>query len=144
MTLMQTTVAVAASLIAALPANAGERLAFVERAETDAVTHVAGPHDSVGDLLTFADPIYDAANKVQLGTDQGYCVRVVVGKSWECIWTLNLLGGQITIEGPYMDQGDSTFAVTGGTGRYVGAKGTLRVHPRDAQGSSYDLVYELF
>jgi allene oxide cyclase len=143
MTMTRTALAIAAGLIASLPASARERLAFVERAETDAVTHVAGPHDSIGDLLTFADPVYDAANTVQLGTDQGYCVRVVLGKSWECIWTLLLKDGQITIEGPYLETSDSTFAITGGTGKYAGAKGTLRVHARDAQGSSYDLVYEL-
>jgi allene oxide cyclase len=143
MTMTRTALAIAAGLIASLPASARERLAFVERAETDAVTHIAGPHDSIGDLLTFADPIYDAANTVQLGTDQGYCVRVVLGKSWECIWTLLLKDGQITIEGPYLETSDSTFAITGGTGKYAGAKGTLRVHARDAQGSSYDLVYEL-
>jgi allene oxide cyclase len=134
MTMTRTALAIAAGLIASLPASARERLAFVERAETDAVTHVAGPHDSIGDLLTFADPVYDAANTVQLGTDQGYCVRVVLGKSWECIWTLLLKDGQITIEGPYLETSDSTFAITGGTGKYAGAKGTLRVHARDAQG----------
>ena len=44
--------------------------------------------DSVGDLLVFANKVFDAANKTQVGTDQGYCVRTVVGKSWECFWTL--------------------------------------------------------
>jgi hypothetical protein len=99
--------------------------------------------DSVGDLLTFANPVYDASNKTQLGTDQGYCVRVAVGKSWECFWTLVLKEGQITIEGPFYDSGDSVMVVTGGTGKYLGAKGQMKLHPRDAKGSSYDFTYDL-
>ena len=57
----------------------------------------------MGDLLVFANKVYDAANKTQVGSDQGYCVRTVVGKSWECFWTLILKAGQITVEGPFMD-----------------------------------------
>ena len=136
-------VCVALVACSALPAAAGERLALVEHADTDTVVHVGGTVDALGDLMTFADPIFDAADRVQLGADHGYCVRVVLGKSWECFWTLSLAAGQITCEGTYLETGDSVFAVTGGTGRYVGAKGSLTVHPRDAKGSAYDLVYEL-
>ncbi len=99
--------------------------------------------DSIGDLLVFSNGVFDAANKTQLGTDQGYCVRTVVGKSWECFWTVKLQAGQITLEGPFMDEGDSLFAVTGGTGKYAGAKGSMKLHPRDAKGSSYDFTYDL-
>ena len=87
--------------------------------------------------------LWDAANKTQLGTDQGFCVRTVVGKSWECFWTLTLKTGQITIEGPFSDVGDSLFSITGGTGKYAGAKGSMTLHPRDAKGSSYDFTYDL-
>ena len=122
---------------------AAEHIELVERALTDATVDLGTPGDSVGDLLTFANPVYDHANKVQLGTDQGYCVRVVVGKSWECFWTLILKEGQITVEGPFFDQGDSLMAITGGTGKYNGAKGSMKLHPRDAKGSSYTFTYDL-
>jgi allene oxide cyclase len=136
------TVNVCAAL-AALPALAGERLVFIERALTDTTVDIGAKGDSVGDLLTFANPVYDAANKTQAGTDQGYCVRVVVGRSWECFWTLLLPAGEITVEGPFYDAGDSVLVVTGGSGKYAGAKGDLKLHSRDAKGSSYDFVYEL-
>jgi len=42
-----------------------------------------------------------------------------------------------------MDAGDSLFAVTGGTGKYAGAKGSMLLHARDAQSSSYDFTYDL-
>jgi hypothetical protein len=134
---------VTATALAATAASAAEHIQLVERALTDATVDLGPPGDSVGDLLTFANPVYDAANKVQLGTDQGYCVRVAVGKSWECFWTLILQEGQVTIEGPFYDKGDSVMAVTGGTGKYAGAKGSLKVHPRDAKGSSYTFSYDL-
>lgn len=137
-------VVTAALLLLAGPvARAGERLQIVERALSDTIVHVGGKDDAAGNLLTFANPVFDAANKTQLGSDQGFCVRVAVAKSWECLWTVTLTGGQITVEGPFLDKGDSVLAITGGTGKYVGAKGTLSLHPRDANGSAYDFRYEL-
>jgi allene oxide cyclase len=131
------------AVMAAFPAPAGEKIQLVEHADTDATLDLGAKGDSVGDLLTFANPVYDAANRTQAGSDQGYCVRVIAGKSWECFWTLRLKEGQITIEGPFYDAGDSVMAVTGGTGKYAGAKGSMKLHSRDAKGSSYDLSYEL-
>jgi allene oxide cyclase len=129
--------------VAGTCAVAGERIQVVERALTDATLDLGEKGDSVGDLLTFANPVFDAANRTQLGTDQGYCVRVIVGKSWECFWTLSLKDGQITVEGPFNDSGDSLLAVTGGTRAYAGAKGSLQLHARDAKGSAYDFTYDL-
>ena len=126
-----------------LAAVAGERLQVVERAMTDTTIDLGAKGDSVGDLLTFANPIYDAANKTKLGSDQGYCVRGVVGKSWECFWTLMLAEGEITVEGPFFDTGDSVMVVTGGTGKYAGAKGAMKLHARDAKATSYDFIYDL-
>ena len=65
-----------------------------------------------------------ADDKAQGGTDQGdlHC-RTLPGKAWECFWTLTLDKGQITVEGPFLDSGDSVLAITGGTGEF-GAIGT--------------------
>jgi allene oxide cyclase len=131
------------SFLAGPIAIAGEQIHLVERALSDTIVHAGGKDDVVGNLLTFANPLFDAANKTQLGTDQGFCIRVAAGKSWECMWTAMLAGGQITVEGPFLDQGDSSLAVTGGTGKYVGAKGIVKLHSRDAKGTAYDFHYEL-
>jgi hypothetical protein len=133
----------ALALQASLTAVAAEKIQVVERALTDTTIDLGAKGDSAGDLLTFANPIYDAANKTKLGSDQGYCVRVVVGKSWECFWTLLLADGEITVEGPFYDTGDSVMVVTGGTGKYAGAKGSMKLHSRDAKSTSYDFLYEL-
>jgi allene oxide cyclase len=40
-------------------------------------------------------------------------------------------------------RGPIIMAVTGGTGKYAGATGGMKLHPRDAKGSSYEFSYEL-
>jgi allene oxide cyclase len=132
-----------AAMLSALPAFAAEQIKVVERPVGETTVDLGAKGDSVGDMLVFANGVFDAANKTQIGSDQGYCVRTIVGKSWECFWTLTLKAGQITVEGPFMDEGDSLFSVTGGTGKYAGAKGSMKLHPRDAKSSSYDFTYDL-
>ncbi len=138
-------VVLVAMLLAGVAQEAGAAtLRLVERAEGNA-THVhGGPGpDNVGDVLTFYNPVYDAADKVKLGFDQGYCVRLVVGRVYECHWTLSLAQGQIAVDGPFLDAGDSVLAVTGGTGAYEGARGEMKLHARDATGRAYDYSYDL-
>ncbi|HTZ69316.1 MAG TPA: allene oxide cyclase family protein [Acetobacteraceae bacterium] len=139
---------VAACLAVAVPviANAAEvprQIHVIEHAVTDTTAHIGAKADNLGDVLTFTNPVFDDADKHEVGTDQGYCVRVAVGKSFECIWTLLLATGQITVEGPFYDAGDSKLAVTGGTGAYVDAQGEMNLHARDTKGSAYDFTYTL-
>jgi allene oxide cyclase len=108
----------ACGLIAAGPA-AAEEIKMIEHATTDAVTDTGAKGDSAGDILTFANEVFDADDKNKIGTDQGHCIRTVPGKAWECFWTVTLDKGQITIEGPFSDTGDSLFAITGGTGDFA-------------------------
>ena len=124
--------------------HAGQRLQFVERAAGEVITHLNKGTDSPGDLLTFVNPVFDAANQEQVARDQGFCIRVAVGKNFECFWTLIMPAGQITLEGPLkIGEGASHYAVTGGTGQYAGAKGSVASRPRDAKAGTYDLTYEL-
>jgi allene oxide cyclase len=136
-------VAALATALLTLPALAAEQIKVVEHPVGETTVDLGAKGDSIGDLLVFSNAVFDAANKTQVGTDQGYCVRTIVGKSWECIWTLTLKAGQITVEGPFMDEGDSLFAVTGGTGKYAGAKGSMKLHPRDVKSTSYDFTYDV-
>ena len=129
--------------LATMSAWGAEKIVVVERPVGETTVDLGAKGDSVGDLLVFANKVYDQANKTQVGSDQGYCVRTLVGKSWECFWTLTLKEGQITVEGPFMDTGDSLMAVTGGTGKYAGAKGSMKLHPRDATPTGYDFTYDL-
>jgi hypothetical protein len=130
---------------ATLPALGEEANTFtvVEHAKSDTVTDTGDKGDTVGDLLTFANDIFDQANANQVGSDNGWCIRTVVGKAWECFWTATLAKGQITVAGPFLDAGDSVLAVTGGTGAYSGARGEMKLHARDEKGSEYDFTYTL-
>jgi len=116
-------------------------LHVVEHAETDAVAELGEPGDSVGDVLTFANPVFNADNTEQVGTNNGYCLRTAVGSAWECHWILTLSDGQITVDGPFYDTGDSVLAITGGTGAYSEARGEMSLHARNAQGTEYDFIY---
>ena len=137
--------AAAAILALSVPAWAGgaEKLNLVERATSDAVLDTGAQGDSAGDILTFANEVFDEANKTKVGDNNGWCIRTVPGKAWECFWTLTLAGGQITVEGPFLDGKDSTVAVTGGTGEYSAARGDMQLHARNPEGTEYDFKYNL-
>jgi hypothetical protein len=135
--------ALAMGAVFAPVALAAEEMALVERATTDAVVDTGASGDSAGDLLTFANDIFDKDNASKVGTDTGWCIRTVAGKSWECFWTLYLGDGQITVQGPFLDAGDSVLAITGGTGKYAGARGDMALHSRNAEGTEFDFVYRL-
>jgi allene oxide cyclase len=134
----------AAGLMAAGPAAAApQELKMIEHAATDAVTDTGAAGDSAGDILTFANEVFDADDKSKIGTDQGICFRTVPGKSWECFWTLSLEKGQLTVEGPFYDTGDSVLAITGGTGEYAGALGEMALSARGTDGKAYNFTYRI-
>jgi hypothetical protein len=115
----------------------------IEHATTDAVTNNDGrATDSVGDILTFTNDVFDKSNSHKVGGDQGYCVRMVVGESWECVWTTLLPRGQITVEGPFYDTHDSVLAITGGTGAYANARGSMELRSR-AGGTEFAFIFHL-
>lgn len=138
-----TALAVAALALEAAPPAAAASLIVVERATTDTVTPAGPKKDNVGDILTFANEIYDRDNKKLLGHDNGWCVRMVVGESWLCRWTLILDKGQITVTGPYYDDRQSVLSVTGGTGDYDSVQGQMKLRQRDQKGTEFEFIYSL-
>lgn len=144
-------VAVAATsslaLVAPVAGSAGASKAtvihVVERATTDAVTNGDPVNDKLGNVLTFANKVYDSTNMRQVGSDQGYCIRTVVGKAWECNWTTFLKSGSITVEGKFSDTGDTVLAITGGTGVYATARGEMDLEYHNKKGTAFDFVFHL-
>ena len=51
---------------------------------TTADTGPAG--DSRGDVLAFANPVYDKANARKVGRDNGSCIRTAAGRAYDCAW----------------------------------------------------------
>jgi allene oxide cyclase len=123
-------------------AAAATTVHVVERATTDAVTN-GSKEDQAGNVLTWHNKVYDAANKRQVGRDAGYCVRTIVGKSWECSWTTYLAAGSISVQGPFSDSGETVLAVTGGTGAYAGVDGTMNLRYHNKKGTAFDFIFHL-
>jgi allene oxide cyclase len=136
-------VSVGTPAAAATPSTGLTTLRFAEHASHEQTIDVDPTGDSVGDLLVFANPVFDENDVSQVGSDQGSCVRTVVGQAWECTFTVILDNGQLTIEGPFNDTGETIFAVTGGTGDFLGASGQLRFAARPNTTNEFDMTFEL-
>jgi allene oxide cyclase len=123
---------------------AGTTVHVIEHAITDTEVPLApGGKDEKGDILTFNNPVFNTANKSQVGHDEGFCTRLQVKLGiWECLWTTFLKGGQITVQGPYYDTRNSVLTITGGTGIYDGARGQMKLLAKDG-GKEYDFIFEL-
>ncbi len=136
--------AVAWIAVSSSPAPAATTITLVERPTHEGVTGNGG--ESQGDIYWFYNPVYDEADATKVASDQGTCIRMSPKKgTWECSWTTFLADGQLTVEGPVYDTKDSTLAVTGGTGSYSAASGTLAVHFYEADDGSgrYEFVFTL-
>jgi allene oxide cyclase len=131
----------AAFAIASSPRVSGPtRIHVIERPLTDVVTDTGASGDSAGDLLTFHNRLYRGGNKV--GTDQGQCIRISPNKgTWECAWTNALSDGHISVEGPFNDNHGSVLTVTGGSGAYKNARGTMHLKFRD--NGNFDFIFHL-
>lgn len=121
----------------------GRTLVVVEHAVHETTVDEGPKGDSRGDQLAFANPVYDARNKTKVGDDLGSCVRTTPGVAYECTWTLRIHGGSLVVTGPFLDSGDSTLAITGGTGKFAGASGSMKLHANNRAGTTYRFTYHL-
>ena len=86
------------------------------------------PGDSPGDMFVFDQPLLNA-NRENIGSNSGYCVRTLPGQFSECQWTLTMADGTITVAGREAETGTSLIPIIGGTGAYEGASGVLTTTP---------------
>jgi dirigent-like protein len=115
----------------------------VEHAITDTEIPTGGGKDVKGNILTFNNPVFDAADKKQVGHDEGFCTRIAPKQGiWECLWTTFLAGGQITVQGPFYDTRNSVLSITGGTGAYRDNRGEMVLKSRNG-GKEYDFIFKL-
>jgi len=126
------------------PAPTTTTLQVIEH--TSSVLSNLGAHgDSVGDMISFANPVYDEADGKRIGNDSGFCVRTFVGQVWQCSLTIALAtpGGQLMLEGAFYDTRDSKLAVTGGVDAYLGVRGEVTRHAHNADRSEYEFTFTL-
>lgn len=89
------------------------------------------PGRSAGDVLIFTEKLLDASGKV-IGGDAAQCTALFDERSL-CTGTYLLSGGQVMVQLVQPSLGGSltyTQAITGGTGRYARATGTVTVRQR--------------
>lgn len=117
-------------------AKKGLTYTVVERPLTDTVVDVGTPGDSVGDLLPFANPIFDRSDHRQIGTDEGSCTRTRVGVAYYCDFVITLTKGphrgRVVVAGTFYDDTarPGPFVVTGGTGAFAHAAGPMKLTTR--------------
>jgi len=85
--------------------------------------------ESAGDLLVFTERLLDKRGN-RLGADAAHCLRLF-DPTWLCTGTYRLPGGRLMVQlllpGPAVTYDQ---AITGGTGRFAGARGTVTVEQR--------------
>ena len=137
------TVAATSSARPLQPSTAGSTVHVVEHAITDTEIPTGGGKDVKGNILTFNNPVFDAADKKQVGHDEGFCTRLAPAQGiWECLWTTFLARGQITVQGPFYDTRNSVLSITGGTGAYKSDRGQMVLKSRNG-GKEYDFIFQL-
>ena len=105
----------------------GSSFGFVDNAPK---TNRKDPHASIGDILAFSNPIFDQSRTHRLGLTSAQCIATRAGKiasaTYTCSGTFALNDGTIAVAA--LQRGEPTIqqlAVTGGTGAYNGARGTI-------------------
>jgi hypothetical protein len=82
---------------------------------------------SRGDQLVFEDHLFRRGEQVGEGGGTCTITEATEGAFLACQATYDLPGGQLTAQGRTTPAPEKTLAVTGGTGKYVGASGELVV-----------------
>ena len=83
--------------------------------------------DSIGDQNLFNGKFYLRGK--QVGRDGGVCSLVQLPSIYHCVATNWFDEGQLTVQwlGDFSAAGPGRFAITGGTGKYRGARGEVTV-----------------
>jgi hypothetical protein len=112
--------------------NKGSTFAFVDSAP---MSNAKGePSASLGDLIVFTNPLVDAAGK-RIGRLYSHCTAVVAARqanraSYACEGVVVVGGGTLAFQALLAHAGATVHGtVTGGTGLYANARGTLVSRP---------------
>src|SRR6266550_8870268 len=120
---------VVASPFAGATARGGKTLVFIEKEISSTEIDLGDPGFSAGNRFVFVNKLLDEDGRA-VGRDGGACeILNISGRSvmTQCIVTAQLAGGDLTVQGivDFGGPADFVVAITGGTGRYAGAKGTV-------------------
>ena len=80
--------------------------------------------DSAGDMLVSTARVFNSAGN-RVGRDEAFCIRTVAAGPFSCHATSLLRDGRIYYAVRGEPDGSARGAITGGTGRYLGAGGSV-------------------
>jgi hypothetical protein len=106
---------------------------LVSRVDQETFLDLGEQGDSLGDQIVFSDNLFRGGKKVGISGATCTLVRLEprVSVTFQCVGTLSLPRGQITVQGlvsfPEADQTPFFVAITGGTGAYRTAHGEMKV-----------------
>jgi hypothetical protein len=120
-------VAVVSSSIGGAQQPAFRTLTFTEKNHQEYATKYDEKRTSPDDTFVFTSQLL--ANGQPVGRDQGACTAVASDAS-ECRGTLYLKDGKIFILGGTKSNSKTTLGIVGGTGPYIGSRGTLTTTKR--------------
>lgn len=108
-----------------------ETFTLVERAINVTTVDVGEEGPSAGDITVWGpDPLYDEANETDTGAvTQGSCLALDANWTNHCTETVVFADGStLVIQGVQLPVGEeSVTTIAGGSGRYLGATGTVTV-----------------
>ncbi|WP_405871575.1 dirigent protein [Streptomyces zaomyceticus] len=131
------------SAVAAVPASAAEGFEFTLYAQevpTDQGGDTTGPPPELGDSFAFADDLFRSKGGDKVGRDGVTCTVARTGSPSDlvCVGTFVLNGGPggqimgqtlLSVDQDAEEQAAFDIAVTGGTGDFKDARGTIRSTP---------------
>jgi hypothetical protein len=106
---------------------------LVSRVDQETFLDLGDQGESLGDQIVFSDNLFRGGKKVGISGATCTLVRLVprVSVTFQCVGTLSLPRGQITVQGlvsfPEAEQAPFLVAITGGTGAYRTAHGQMKV-----------------
>jgi hypothetical protein len=130
--------AAVAVLAACAPSAAAKRTTFDLTSKVLSVKAIDNepPGTSAGDVFVFTEDLFNKSGAV-VGHDAAYCVQLFDATAL-CSGVYSLKGGQLMVQllqpGP---TGTYTQAITGGTGRFAHATGTVTVRQDPAKGDRF-------
>ena len=102
---------------------------------------LGAPGSSISDIIVISDALFQ--HEEQVGVHGGTCTVVQVEPVLlHCVVTFTLPDGQITVQGLVTpDRAEEQVAVTGGTGAYRAAQGTLTVLEEEGEPAHYTFKF---
>lgn len=119
----------------------GKHLHLIIKTTAATSVDVDGSGDaSIGDTVIQQGDLYTADGKTKVGDGYAVCTQVTADQSlYDCQGSDSLPGGEIREAGRFTDPATFTWAVLGGTGKYVGAGGSVTGTTVDATTIDYTI-----